>query len=151
MYSTFFIKLGLAVGLGFLIGLEREFQKKSMGIKTSSLITLGAMLFVLMSSTMTDGDNTRIVAQVVSGIGFLGAGIIFKDGTSVKGLTTAATAWTAAAVGCLVGTGMYVEAASGTAVILLINIVITRIELWEKKRRLAEQRQKDNDKINTQA
>ena len=145
MYATFFIKLGLAVGLGMLIGLEREFQRKSMGIKTSALITLGAMLFVLMSSTMTDGDNTRIVAQVVSGIGFLGAGIIFKDGTSVKGLTTAATAWTAAAIGCLVGTGMYLEAACGTAVILLINIVITRIELRQKKRRLAEQQNKESD------
>lgn len=71
---------------------------------------------------MLDGDNSRIVAQVVSGIGFLGAGIIFKNGDSVHGLTTAATIWAAAAVGSLVGLGMFLEAFLGTIIILIINL-----------------------------
>lgn len=116
------IKILLSLVFGILIGLERERCGKSVGMRTVSLICIGATLFCLMSPNMLDGDNSRVVAQIVSGIGFLGAGIIFKNGDSVHGLTTAATIWAAAAVGSLVGLGMFLEAFLGTAVILIINL-----------------------------
>ena len=75
-----------------------------------------------MSPAITGGDNSRIIAQVVSGIGFLGAGIIFKDGDTVKGLTTAATVWCAAAIGGLCGFGMFAEAVMGTIAIMTVNL-----------------------------
>lgn len=115
-------KILISVILGYLIGLEREKTGKVVGIRTVSLITLGSTLFCLMSPEIF-GDNSRIVAQVVSGIGFLGAGIIFKDGTSIHGLTTAATIWASAAVGCLVGRGMILEAVIGAIMIIVINLL----------------------------
>lgn len=116
------LQILFSIILGILIGLEREKHGKSVGIRTVSLITLGSTLFCLMSPTIFSGDNSRIIAQIVSGIGFLGTGIIFKNGDTVHGLTTAATIWAAAAIGCLVGTFMYKEAAIGTLFIILINI-----------------------------
>ena len=115
-------RIGLAVVLGYLIGVERELHGKVVGTRTISLIVIGTALYVLMSPTIIGGDNSRIIAQVVSGIGFLGAGIIFKDGDSVKGLTTAATVWCAAAVGGLCGFGMFAEAILGTIAIVTINL-----------------------------
>ena len=103
-------KIVLATALGYLIGMERELHGKMVGTRTISLIAIGGALYVLMSPSILGGDNSRIVAQVVSGIGFLGAGIIFKDGDTIKGLTTAATVWCAAAIGCLCGCGMFAEA-----------------------------------------
>jgi len=121
----FIIRILVSAVLGILIGFERQMHGKSIGEKTVALITVGSTLFVLMSPTILGGDNSRIIAQVVSGIGFLGAGIIFKDGTSVKGLTTATTAWASAAIGCLVGCGMYLAAVVGTLAIFLINMYFT--------------------------
>lgn len=115
-------RIGLAIVLGYLIGVERELHGKVVGTRTISLIVIGTALYVLMSPTIIGGDNSRIIAQVVSGIGFLGAGIIFKDGDSVKGLTTAATVWCAAAVGGLCGFGMFAEAILGTIAIVTINL-----------------------------
>ena len=122
-WLTLLAKVALALVLGYLIGLERELHGKVVGTRTISLITLGSTLFVLMSPSIFNGDNSRIIAQVVSGIGFLGAGIIFKHGDTVRGLTTAATVWCAAAIGCLCGYGMYVEAIVGTAAIMIINLL----------------------------
>ena len=115
------LKIIISVFLGFLIGLEREWHGKSVGIKTISLVTLGSTLFVLMSPTF--GDNSRIVAQVVSGLAFLCTGVIIKDGDSVSGFTTAATIWPSAALGCLVGMDYIVEAIFGTCTIIFINII----------------------------
>lgn len=115
-------KIVLATCLGYLIGMERELHGKVVGTRTISLIAIGSALYVLMSPSIMGGDNSRVIAQVVSGIGFLGAGIIFKDGDTVKGLTTAATVWCAAAIGCLCGTGMFVEAILGTVAIMIVNI-----------------------------
>lgn len=117
------LKIILSILLGFLIGFEREIHGKSVGIRTVSLITLGATLFCLMSPIIYNADNSRIVAQIVSGIGFLGAGIIFKNGDEIHGLTTAATIWTAAAIGCLIGIGMFLEAIIGASAIMFINLV----------------------------
>ena len=115
-------KIVLATALGSLMGLERELHGKMVGMRTVSLIAIGGALYVLMSPSIVGGDNSRVIAQVVSGIGFLGAGIIFKNGDTVKGLTTAATVWCAAAIGCLCGIGMFAEAILGTAAIMVVNI-----------------------------
>ncbi len=126
-------KLFAAIVLGYLIGLEREFHGKVVGTRTISLIAIGSALYVLMSPAIFGGDNSRIIAQVVSGIGFLGAGIIFKDGDTIKGLTTAATVWCAAAVGCLCGSGMFVEAVLGTAAIMIVNIFFAHLKTRKEK------------------
>ena len=120
-------KVILAMALGYLIGLEREWHGKVVGTRTISLIAIGSALYVLMSPSIIGGDNSRIIAQVVSGIGFLGAGIIFKTGDTVKGLTTAATVWCAAAIGCLCGYGMYAEAVIGTAAVMTVNLLFKHI------------------------
>lgn len=122
------LKVAISIFLGYLIGYEREHQGKAVGTRTVSLIALGSALFVIMSPTIFSGDNSRIVAQVVSGIGFLGAGIIFKDGNTVRGLTTAATIWCSASIGCLCGFGMYKEAVIGTIGVLFINTVFRYIK-----------------------
>ena len=122
-------KIILAMALGYLIGLEREWHGKVVGTRTISLIAIGSALYVLMSPSILGGDNSRIIAQVVSGIGFLGAGIIFKHGDTVKGLTTAATVWCAAAIGCLCGCGMYAEAVVGTIAVMTVNLLFKH---WNK-------------------
>lgn len=122
-------KIILAMGLGYLIGLEREWHGKVVGTRTISLIAIGSALYVLMSPSIIGGDNSRIIAQVVSGIGFLGAGIIFKHGDTVKGLTTAATVWCAAAIGCLCGCGMFAEAVVGTIAVMTVNLLFKH---WNK-------------------
>lgn len=115
------IPLLLSVFLGFLIGLERESKHKSIGIRTVSLITLGSTIYSLISIYYFNADPTRVIAQIVSGIGFLGAGIIFKAGNQIKGLTTAATVWTSSGIGVLVGLGLYKLAIISTFLILIIN------------------------------
>lgn len=125
---TLLTKIGLATVLGYLIGMEREWHGKMVGVRTVSLIAIGGALYVLMSPSIFGGDNSRIIAQVVSGIGFLGAGIIFKDGDTVKGLTTAATVWCSAAIGCLCGYGMYAEAVIGAAAIITVNLFFKHIK-----------------------
>ena len=129
-------KLVLAMALGYLIGLEREWHGQVVGTRTISLTALGSTLYVLMSPSIIGGDNSRIIAQVVSGIGFLGAGIIFKHGDTVKGLTTAATVWCAAAIGCLCGYGMFAEAIAGTAAVMTVNLLFKHVR--------PEKRQADN-------
>ena len=127
-------KIAMATVLGYIIGVERELHGKVVGTRTISLIAIGTSLYVLMSPSIFGGDNSRVIAQVVSGIGFLGAGIIFKDGDSVKGLTTAATVWCAAAVGGLCGFGMFAEALLGTVAIIAINIMFRhRLSKFEQK------------------
>jgi len=127
-------KIGIAFILGYLIGIEREFHGKVVGTRTITLIAIGTALYVLMSPTIFGGDNSRVIAQVVSGIGFLGAGIIFKNGDTVKGLTTAATVWCAAAIGGLCGFGMFAEAILGTVTIMIVNIFFRhRLSKMEKE------------------
>src|SRR5579871_6414241 len=104
--SLFFLRMLVAVLLGAAIGLERQWRQRLAGLRTNALVSLGAAGFVhisLLNSTAT--DVTRIAAQVVSGIGFLGGGIILKEGLNVRGLNTAATLWCSAGVGTLAGLG----------------------------------------------
>lgn len=110
---------------GTIIGIERQWRKKLAGIRTMSLVTLGATLFVLLSSMIElDSSPTRIAAQVVSGIGFLAGGVILRDGFSVTGLNTAATLWCAAAVGSLIGAGFRIEGLVAAVAITAVNIII---------------------------
>lgn len=120
----FLIRITLCFILGSLIGLERQYRRKSVGIRTITLVSLGSFLFVSISNLLPTGDTTRIAAQVVSGIGFLGAGVILRDGTNIRGLNTAATLWCSAAVGALTASGLLIEAIIGVAYILLANLFL---------------------------
>src|SRR5213592_1945308 len=101
-------RLLLAGLLGGLIGLERELRGYPAGIRTIALVALGSCLFTDISALL--GGEDRIAAQIVTGIGFIGAGVIFREGYSVRGITTAATIWSGAAIGMAVGTSLYIVA-----------------------------------------
>jgi putative Mg2+ transporter-C (MgtC) family protein len=111
-------RLALAGVLGAFIGLERELRGYPAGIRTIAMVTLGACLFTDISQRMGDAD--RVAAQIVTGIGFLGAGVIFREGVGIKGITTAATIWAAAAIGMAVGIELYVVAAVGSVVVFAL-------------------------------
>ena len=126
------LRLVIAAGLGGAIGLERELRDHEAGFRTHLIVSLGACVFTLVSAyAWTDWtfstasgvvfDPTRIAAQIVTGIGFLGAGAIIVRGVSVRGLTTAATLWVVAAIGMAAGTGYY-EVAVGAAVLVLVSL-----------------------------
>jgi len=105
--------LGVAFVFGAMIGLERQYRQRSAGLRTMVLVALGAAAFVHLGGRIYGGEGqTRIIAYVVSGIGFLGAGVIMKEGLQVRGLNTAATLWSTAAVGACAGAGLYAEAAA---------------------------------------
>src|SRR5262245_31756109 len=124
-------ELGLAFGLSALIGLEREWRQKSAGLRTHTLVGVGAALFVLVSkygfgNVLGDGvvlDPSRVAAQVVSGIGFIGGGLIFVRGDAVRGLTTAAIVWVTAAIGMACGAGLAVLAVVATAIHFVVVFV----------------------------
>lgn len=124
VYSTFLIRISMSFLLSLLIGLERQLRGRAIGLRTNVLVSIGSFLFVSFSFLNTNGDIGRIAAQVVSGIGFLGAGVILKDGLNIRGLNTAATMWCDAAIGVLCAGGFLVEAAIGTFLILFANIVL---------------------------
>ncbi|MBV9239041.1 MAG: MgtC/SapB family protein [Xanthobacteraceae bacterium] len=117
------INLGVATALGAAIGLERQWRQRMAGLRTNTLVAIGAATFVIFASLIPgEGSPTRVAAQVVSGIGFLGAGIIFREGLNVTGLNTAATLWCSAAVGVLAGEGLASHAALATAFVIFANL-----------------------------
>ena len=122
--KTFIIRICVCFILGVFIGLERQWRRKPIGLRTSTLVCLGSFLFVAVSNLLEGDDMTRIAAQVVSGIGFLGAGVILRDGMNVRGLNTAATLWCSAAIGTLTAFGLIIEASIGTLFILFSNIFL---------------------------
>jgi putative Mg2+ transporter-C (MgtC) family protein len=123
--DVFAYRVALAFAFGAAIGVERQWHQKMAGLRTNVLVAVGAACFVAMSDLSAKGvDPTRIAAQVVSGIGFLGAGVIMRDGFNVHGLNTAATLWCSAAVGSLAGSGFLVEGAIGSGVIVLANSLL---------------------------
>lgn len=123
------IKVGVAVLVGGLVGAEREYQDKAAGFRTIILITLGSALFTIFSLSMDVGfTQTRIAANIVTGIGFLGAGAIVRDGGRIAGLTTAATIWLSAALGMGIGAGQIYFVLAATAVTLLVLLVFPRFE-----------------------
>jgi putative Mg2+ transporter-C (MgtC) family protein len=119
------LRLGMALAAGACIGMERQWHQHRAGLRTNVLVALGAALFVALGA-MTPGESspTRIASYVVSGVGFLGAGAIIRDGLDVRGLNTAATLWCAAAVGALAGFGYFPAAALGAVAVLGTNIIL---------------------------
>ncbi len=123
------LKIVLALVVGAAIGLEREFRDKPAGFRTIIFITLGATLFTIFSHHLApDSDPNRIAANIVSGVGFLGAGVILREHGKVVGLTTSATIWLAAALGMGIGGGQYLLSFSAAVVILLVLWVFPLIE-----------------------
>jgi len=125
-----FAKIALAFILGFTIGIEREYHHSAAGVRTYAAVCLGSCVFGLisihaegMASYQGLIDPTRIAAQIVSGIGFIGAGVIFRDGSRTNGLTTAATIWAVSAVGLAVAFDMYVVAISSTLLIIVLLLL----------------------------
>lgn len=114
------LKLSLSLVAGAVIGAEREYKNKNAGFRTVILVTVGATLFTMLSVLVTGGKDFHVVGNIVVGIGFLGAGAIFKEGTTVKGLTTAATIWISAAIGMSIGAGQYVLAITALCIIMLV-------------------------------
>jgi putative Mg2+ transporter-C (MgtC) family protein len=125
-----FLRLALAAGLGGAIGLEREYRQKPAGLRTNMLIALGSALFAILSVEVGTGAGSpdRIASQVVSGIGFLGAGAILRSGQNVHGLTTAATIWVNAAIGMAAGLGAYGVAAGGATLTLVVLALLPLME-----------------------
>jgi len=114
-------KLGLSLLIGTIIGAEREYKSKSAGLRTLILICVGATLFTMISSVLgADGETGRIASNIVTGIGFLGAGAIMREGFTVTGLTTASSIWVAAALGMAVGAGEYYLALATTVVVIIV-------------------------------
>jgi putative Mg2+ transporter-C (MgtC) family protein len=129
----------LAVGLvlGAVIGFERELHRQPAGFRTHSLVAVGSALFTIVSAYGFAGatvDPTRIAAQIVSGIGFIGAGTILQHRGNVRGLTTAASLWSVAAIGMAAGAGMLIMAAVGTVMILIVLSVLDRVEELARRR-----------------
>jgi putative Mg2+ transporter-C (MgtC) family protein len=133
----FSIRIGAALLAGFLIGIEREIRNKNAGLKTNALVSLGAAVFVIASFHFrgeSSVDITRVLGQVVTGIGFIGAGVILHTGTTVRGLTTAATVWCSAGAGCLAAIGLYKELAVLTVLILVVNIFFGSLDKFINKK-----------------
>jgi putative Mg2+ transporter-C (MgtC) family protein len=125
------LRLTVGLALGAVIGFERELHRQPAGFRTHSLVALGAALFTIVSAFGFTGplvDPTRIAAQIVSGIGFIGAGTILQYRGHIRGLTTAASLWAVAAIGMAAGAGMFVMAGTGTVLILIVLSVLDRIE-----------------------
>ena len=122
LFSEYLTRIGCAFVMGTFIGVERQIRQRNAGLRTNILVSIGAVAFTILSYSMTtgNGDPSRVAAQIVSGIGFLGGGLILKDGLTVRGLNTAATIWCSAACGTLSGVGLYKEAA-----ILVICVLLT--------------------------
>ena len=124
------MQLVLAVILGGVIGLERELKGKPAGLRTNILISIGATLFTVLSMRMAvgRGDPGRVAAQILAGVGFIGAGTILHTRGAVTGLTSAATIWVVAAIGMALGTGAYIEAVGTTVLVIVVLTGLARIE-----------------------
>jgi putative Mg2+ transporter-C (MgtC) family protein len=130
--GEFALRLGLCLVFGAILGVERELRNKPAGISTNCFVMAGACLFTFISMSVDPNSPARIAAQVVSGVGFLGAGMILKgEGNKVKNLTTAASVWFAAAIGMVIGLGWYITAAIATVYSVLVPR-IPHVKTWLK-------------------
>ena len=121
-FVDYLVRIGSAFLMGTLIGVERQYRQRNAGLRTNILVSVGAAAFTILSYSVTSatGDPSRVAAQIVSGIGFIGGGLILKDGFTVRGLNTAATIWCSAACGTLSGVGLYKESA-----VLVVCVLVT--------------------------
>ena len=155
--EVFIFRLACALIAGIIIGTQRELKQRQAGLTTNSLVAVGACIFILISESVimsaklaggpVNNDNLRVLSQVVTGIGFLGAGVIMKNGLTIHGLSSAATIWCSAAVGCLCGYGMWAEALISVTIIILINWGLKSIELYIKKLRRSKRNDTDDEDI----
>lgn len=122
------LRLLISFGIGTAIGLEREYRSKAAGLRTMIMICLGSTIFTVISINIFGQSHDRIASTIVTGVGFLGAGVIFKDGLSITGITTATTIWISAALGMAVGAGEYFVAIVGSAVVLVVLIVFEKLQ-----------------------
>ena len=121
---TFLIRIFICFILSFIIGFERQYRRRTIGLRTNVLVCIGSFLFTSIGFHFINVDATRIPAQIVSGMGFLGAGVILRDGKNIRGLNTAATLWCNAALGVLCASGMIFEAIIGALFILISNVIL---------------------------
>jgi len=127
-WTEFAIRMFAALFLGGIIGLERQWRQRTTGLRTNGLVAVGSAMFIMMGGLIAgEGSQGRVAAYVVSGIGFLGGGVILKDGFNIRGLNTAATLWCTAAVGTLAGLGYLGFAVLGTAGVLSANLILRPI------------------------
>lgn len=124
-FALMALKLVVALGLGALVGLERQLTRKPAGLRTHMLVSLGACMFTVVSIDGFGMDPARVAAGIVTGIGFLGAGAIMGSGHHVRGITTAATLWVTAAIGLAVGANMYITA------MLASVLVFAVLKMWK--------------------
>jgi putative Mg2+ transporter-C (MgtC) family protein len=122
------LRLGTALLIGAIIGFERQWRQRMAGLRTNALVSIGAAGFVVFSTTVS-GDNspTRVAAQIVSGIGFLGAGVILREGINIRGLNTAATLWCSAMVGTFAGAGQLIASLLAGAFVVGTNLLLRPI------------------------
>ncbi len=121
--ADFGLRLAVGVGCGAAIGLERQWRARMAGLRTNALVATGATLFVLYAAATDDSSPTRVASYVVSGVGFLGGGVILREGFNVRGLNTAATLWCSAAVGVLAAAGHLVFAGIATATVVAVHLL----------------------------
>jgi putative Mg2+ transporter-C (MgtC) family protein len=125
--ATFAVGLATGLAAGTIIGVERQWRQRMAGLRTNALVAGGAALFVLLSGAFADSSPSRIAAQVVTGVGFLGAGVIMRNGFTVTGINTAATLWCSAAVGSLAGAGLHLYALAAAVAIVAVNVVLRNL------------------------
>jgi putative Mg2+ transporter-C (MgtC) family protein len=128
--ADFALRLAVGVGCGALIGLERQWRARLAGLRTNALVAGGATLFVLYAVATEDSSPTRVASYVVSGIGFLGGGVILREGFNVRGLNTAATLWCSAAIGVLAASGHLVFTAIATGAVIAIHVLGRPFGRW---------------------
>ncbi|MCV7027957.1 MgtC/SapB family protein [Mycobacterium sherrisii] len=121
--ADFALRLGVGVGCGALVGVERQWRARRAGLRTNALVAAGATLFVLYAVATEDSSPTRVASYVVSGIGFLGGGVILREGVNVRGLNTAATLWCSAAIGVLAASGHLLFTLIATGTVIVIHLV----------------------------
>ncbi len=124
------MRMAWALALGTVIGIERQWHQKMAGLKTNALVATGAAGFLCAAALIPGGNPSQVCGQIVSGIGFLGAGVIMRDGMSVHGLNTAATLWCSAMVGALCGFGLWQAAFVAASLVLLANIALRPVANW---------------------
>jgi len=123
------VRILISIACGSIIGFEREYKNKNAGFRTLILICLGSTIFTIVSQRVSGSSDDRIAANIITGIGFIGAGVIFKDGLSVKGLTTAAVIWVVAALGMVIGIFHYSLSIILTLIVLVILALFNKVEM----------------------
>lgn len=123
-------RLVLSFMIGTVLGIEREYRSKAAGLRTMIMICLGSTIFTEISLSIGGASPDRIASTIITGIGFLGAGVIFKDGLTISGITTATTIWISAALGMAVGAGEYFIAIVSSVVVLLVLTVFEKVKMW---------------------